>query len=520
MAGFDDPDYVRLKEQILGKQNGKASTTNGGPPAKTPQRDLNAWKLLTSHQIKNWFSAVPEDQRRLLASHDPDTLVDTIWEQAKGWIDNNKPPIWPLPEQWSATEFEEEIRVLAMKVVEEFREDYLPEPAPGGNLPAEIAFEGYELALQANEDYLKRTPVIEGLCYSSAVSMVTGGKHAGKSTVTRWLAICVAKGFEFLGRKVDQGPVLYLASEDETMAARQELLHLGWCATDPLQFLSMSNVTVDQVKFLESLTQFLKKNAIKLVVMDMLFDFARITDEMSYAQTREALGTIQRVATEGDTHIVTVHHAPKHLVNADAAVTALGSQGLAARVSPIILIRKHGENMHSIVSTSVRDPRGAGIEDTRIIKNADGSLVLGKPWKDWMQAEVFAQKVLDLFECDPGEEMSRGDVQEALGITQQLASATLRLLYKDGRLNRTGSGKKGKPFRYSVPLTEISPANDDPANQNGTRGRDMCAKSPDAETEKKSPLKYQQKLLTPPGDEAPEPEGYGLPDKYGISKGD
>lgn len=499
-----DPEKIQeilkaAEESLKKHENGKTGSSAHPPqppqpieplPANLPVVAYSDWRYRIGMVVKKALDDVPVNDRPTIASMAPAQLVDLIVKQAHEVVDDHVAPWWPLPD---GANLDKELRSLAGQAVEVFRGAYRDD-----NLPSVIPFEIYELALQANEEYLKRTPVIEGLFYSSAVSMVTGGKHAGKSTITRWLAICVAKGIDFLDRKVDQGAVLYLASEDETMAARQELLRLGWNAGDPLQFLSMSNIMESQVKFLESLTDYLRKNAVKLVVMDMLFDFAHIADEMSYSQTREALGTIQRVASEGNCHIVTVHHAPKHLVFADAAVTALGSQGLAARVSPIVLVRRHGDGVHSIVSTTVRDPRGKGIEEHRLLRNEDGSLVLGKAWRDWMQAEVYSERVLNLFEADPGEELSRPDVQEALGITQQLASATLRLLYKEGKLSRTGSGKKGKPYRYSVPQQEQAevppedrpeirlandPAPELPLKKNGTQDLDLCTNFPDPESD-------------------------------------
>lgn len=479
-------DIIKQAQESIRKRNGHSASSVSPPeppqpvdPPQLPAVSYNDWRYRVGMVVKQSLDDVPELDRPTIASMEQHRLIDLLVKQAHEVIDEQVAPWWPLPEV--VADLDKELRALAGQATDAFRRVYLPSSVADDNLPIVIPFELYEMALQANEEYLKRTPVVEGLCYSSAVSMTTGGKHAGKSTVTRWLAICVAKGMDFLGRKVDQGPVLYLASEDETMVARQELLRLGWNAKDPLQFLSMSNITVDQMKFLESLTDYLRKNEVKLVIMDMVFDFLRITDELSYAQTREALGTVQRVATKGNCHIMTVHHAPKHSVTPDAAVTALGSQGLAARVSPIILIRKHGENVHTIVSTSVRDPRGSGIEEVRLMRNEDGSLTVGKRWKDYMQAEVFVERVFDLFEAEPGEELTRSDVQEALGITQQLASACLRMLHVAGRLERAGSGKKGKPFRYSIghpgevqePQPEIRPANDPPPElplkENGTQ---------------------------------------------------
>jgi hypothetical protein len=448
--------------------------------------DYPTWRYQTGMIIKESLDAVPEEGREYIASMTSDGLAQKLVEQARELL-----LLQPRPAEFSDTDVDDELHKLAAHAVEVFRGAYLPAVSENHLADYVVSFELHGTAILANEEYLKRDPVVAGLCYASAVSMVTGGKHAGKSTLARWMAVCVAKGFPFLEREVQQGEVLYLASADETMAARQELLRLGWGPDDPIKFLSMSNVTVDQLKFIEALSDYIRQHQVKLIIMDMLFDFARITDEMSYAQTREALGVIQKVADVGNCHVVVVHHAPKYMTVADAAVTALGSQGLAARVSPIIQVRRHGPGVHSVLSTAVRDPRGEAVAEKRLTLNEDGSLTLGKVWKDWMQAEVFAPRVLELFETEPGQEQTRGDVQEALGISQPLASTCLKQLHTDGKLHRSGTGKKGSPYRYCIPLTEISDTNEKSSEQNGIQVSDLIPSETNYEREVQGRFGYK-----------------------------
>ena len=285
------------------------------------------------------------------------------------------------------------------------------------------------------------------------------GTLTHNSTLVRWLAICVAKGLPFLDRAVTQGPVFYIASEDETMAARQELIRLGWNEQDPLRFLSNSDIE-DQESFLAGLGAVIRREGAVLTVLDMLFDFVRISDEMSYAGTRDAVGKIQNVATEGGSHIVTVHHAPKNALINEAAVAALGSQGLAARVSPIILVRRFGPGVHSISSTSVRDPRGEQIADSRLIKNSDGSVILGGAFKIRMLTEIHTPRIKEFLAEEPGSEFTAGDIKEQLDLSYEVARACLANLYKSGEVERTGAGKKGKPFRYAIYAPDISAANE------------------------------------------------------------
>jgi len=322
-------------------------------------------------------------------------------------------------------------------------------------LPAEIPWEELAAAEQANAEYLERQPVIDKLCYSSAVSMITGGKHAGKSTLARWLAICVAKGLPFLKREVMQGPVMYIASEDEEMAARSELIRLGWALGDELRFFGKSKIRSEDFDFLGMLTKEIQRHRAVLVVIDMLFDFVRVDDEMSYAGTRRAVGHIQDVASDSGAHVCVLHHAPKNANIGDATIAALGSQGLAARVSPIILVRRFGPNVHSISSTAVRDPRGEQLVESRLIRNQDGSVQLGGVFKTYMLAEVHSSRVLELLGTEPGSEMTTSEVCEALTLEYEVARAALSFLYKSGAIGREGNGKRGRPFRYFVPLTEL-----------------------------------------------------------------
>jgi hypothetical protein len=455
----------------LGTEKSGASENGNNEYGKRDGRGqvapVDSWKLVLYSRTQDQLEKTTKEHPIALDMLKADTLENFI-----GYVNGQRNiPSDPLTRDPELTpiEIDEEIQVIARAL----REGYQVPAVSNGHalveLPA-IAWEDFGGALIANEEYLKRTAVIDKLGYTSSVMLITGGKHAGKSTLARWMAICVAKGWPFLGREVKQGPVFYVASEDETMAARQELIRLGWTHEDPIRFLPASKIGDNPERFLDQLAIEVKRHGAVLVILDMLFDFVRIPDEMSYAGTREALGKIQMLASLGECLVATTHHAPKYLETTDAAVTALGSQGLAARVSPILLVRKHGPGLHSIVSTTIRDPRGEAIPESKLVRNVDGSVTLGGGFKLWMQAEVFMPKVLELLETEPGQELTASDVKEALGISYQLASGSLSKLYKEHKIGRTGEGKKGKPFRYSADAPDSSVANGKDPHPDSSQG--------------------------------------------------
>jgi hypothetical protein len=230
----------------------------------------------------------------------------------------------------------------------------------------------------------------------------------------------------------------------------------------------------------------------------MLFDFVRIDDEMSYAGTRRAVGQIQDVASDSEAHLCVIHHAPKNANIGDATIAALGSQGLAARVSPIILVRRFGQGVHSISSTSVRDPRGQALEEDRLLRNEDGSLQLAGAFKSYMLAEVYAERVYELLAGEPGSEMTASDVAENLDLSYQVAKSCVWFLFKNDRVGRTGEGKKGRPYRYYVPLTEIRQTTENSESEIPYSPRTSTGNRIHSEMEQQGRFGYKEPEWKPP----------------------
>jgi hypothetical protein len=100
-----------------------------------------------------------------------------------------------------------------------------------------------------------------------------------------------------------------------------------------------------------------------------------------------------------------------------------------------------------------------------LVRNEDGALQLGGAFKNYMLGEVYAQRILDLL-GEEGSEITAPEVQEALEINYEIARASLSFLYKNNLVGRSGTGRKGHPYRYSVLLTELNRTNPEPKNEN------------------------------------------------------
>jgi len=327
-----------------------------------------------------------------------------------------------------------------------------------------IIVESQSDAVTANAKYLERRAVVDRLLYAQSISLVVGGKHHGKTTGVRTLALCTSRGLPWLGRETAKGHVLYVASDDELASTRMMLLKMGWDPNaDQLELVHLNpeiaNATPDKV--LLEITELAKRRGAVLIILDMLFDFTAIKDELSYAGTRDATRPIQSLADQTGAHVLSTHHSPKYMLEAAAAATAaLGSQGIAARFSPIVLVRHWGADLYTVESTTVRDPRGVAITSTCIVLDANGWAQASGPFKNYMKWKLYAPRVKGLLESgEPGTEYTVDRVMRDLEIGRSEVQNTLYQLYKAGEIQRE---KRGKSYRYFVgPADGLFEANQD-----------------------------------------------------------
>ena len=74
----------------------------------------------------------------------------------------------------------------------------------------------------------------DGLTPHGGIMLFAGGKSAGKSTLARQYALAVARGDQFLGREVEQGPVVVASLEDPIGVSSEHWRQLGLREDDPV----------------------------------------------------------------------------------------------------------------------------------------------------------------------------------------------------------------------------------------------------------------------------------------------
>jgi putative DNA primase/helicase len=309
-----------------------------------------------------------------------------------------------------------------------------------------------EQAAVANAAYLARPEIIERLGFAQSIGLMIGGKHHGKTTNVRTLALSVMRGLPIWERRTSQGPVIYVASDDEMASTRHELLNMGWNAKDdPLTLVGIDPDGRGQPEeILHEIGELALREGAILIILDMLFDFVAVKDELGYQDTRSAMAPVMRLADMTKAFVVGSHHTPKYLNDAhNAANAALGSQGVAARFSPIIFTRKWTETLFTVESTMTRDPRGEALKPVKIIKNGSGWIEAAGEFKEWMKWEIYAEGVMAVFE---GGQRNLGEtvysVAEKTNLDRSRVQNALFQLTKLGKLKRE---KQGRAWKYYLP---------------------------------------------------------------------
>ena len=274
--------------------------------------------------------------------------------------------------------------------------------------------------------------VLQGRLVAGSVSIVASKPKVGKSTLARNLALCIARGLPFLGWPVKRGPVLYLALEERAEDVAADFRAMGATGSEEIQ-ISGAGTVLDVVTILQD-----KKPV--LLVVDPLFRLVRIQDGNSYAETYSALGPLIDVARETGTHILCLHHSSK-LAKAEAIDTPIGSTALGGAVSTLISMKRTAS--YRTMQTVQRI--GTDLPETVLrFDPATRLLSLGGLREGFEVADVGEAILRALAD----KSMTEPEIDDAIEGKTTVKRRALRELTGNGRVVRSGNGKRGEPYRY------------------------------------------------------------------------
>jgi hypothetical protein len=285
--------------------------------------------------------------------------------------------------------------------------------------------------------------LIEDRFAYGSVNLLAGKPKAGKSTLARYLAFCVATGTTFLGHRATEGMVWYLVLEDKRSEVRRHFRSLGATGQESLRFLFGG--VHDLMPKLRNLAL---REKPACIIVDTLQRLVKAKDLNDYAEVTERLTPVMELARATGAALVLVHHAGK--AERAGIDTVLGSTALAGSVDNIFLLNR--TDRYRLLSSVQRI--GADLEETVIALDGAGRISAGLSRHDADVAHIehAMLRALD----NAGGPMTRAEWLEACEGRRQLKLEALkRLITAPGTtIRRTGAGTKNDPYHFTANVTD------------------------------------------------------------------
>lgn len=290
-----------------------------------------------------------------------------------------------------------------------------------------------ELLRQPEEE---RDWTAEGLLLAGGSSLLCSKPKVGKSTLARGLCVSVAQARPWLGRMAERGKVIYFALEEKPAEVRRHFKDLGATAADDI-LINFGPVGPNACQELARLAQELKP---ALIVVDTLFRFFRVSDVNAYAEVTKALDPLLEISRASGAHVMAVHHLRKD------GQDVLGSTAIFGTVDTALLLKKSDDGIRSI---STEQRYGDNLEDTVLELDIFTSEVKAIGSRTDFERKTTEEKILE-FLTEQSEPVTEREIREGVEARVTLQPPALRSLLKAEKVVRSGKGRKGNPYRYSV----------------------------------------------------------------------
>lgn len=300
---------------------------------------------------------------------------------------------------------------------------------------------GYQL--QRVGDLLAEPPeehawLVENLFVMGGTSLTGAKPKVGKSTLLRSLAFCICRGLPFLGRTTVKGPVIYLAIEEKKAEVVQRFREMGCTDEDEIYIHTGST----PIEALESLRPEIEQLKPVLVIVDPLFKWVKVPDASDYAKVSGALEPVIDLSRETGAHFALSHHLGKG--DREDGDSVLGSTAIFGAVDTLLVLRKSSEQR----TARSTNRYGEDLEECVLILDKESSsLTLGGSLESCRIGAAMGS-IEELLRAVP--ELSDEEIRDRIGGNKALTGKALRSGYDDGRFIRTGEGRRGKPYLYSL----------------------------------------------------------------------
>lgn len=318
------------------------------------------------------------------------------------------------------------------------------------------------------------------------LTILAGAPKTGKSYFALQLALAVAQGERFLGRRTKQGDVLYFALEDGSDRLTRRLHQLAPAMRDLGQV--SFNFTANRLR--EGLEAdldawYARVERPRLIVVDT---FGRIDPgprgrQTEYAHMTSILGPLQQWALERKVAILLVHHTRKpgaaEMQSGDVFNRILGSQGILGVVDAAYVMLRGRRDQTAELHLTSRD-----FEEDALALTVD-------PATMWWSATVlqkdplakFSDRRREIVEILMTGSLRLKDVAARLGTTESNAIQHLEKAIRDGVVVKVSRGVYALDEDLAEELVPV--ADDDVSGGTGldedAQDLDFADLTPDAE---------------------------------------
>jgi hypothetical protein len=298
--------------------------------------------------------------------------------------------------------------------------------------------------------------VVDGLLTEGGLSVLGAKPKVGKSSLSRHLAVAVAKGTSFLGRDTTRGDVLLCSLEDPLSHVDNCLGALGYDPTTDAQIQIVERVAPDRGESISAIRAALvAMPSVRLIVVDHLAKFLNLPDLSEYMPTLRGVGLLHDLARDfPHVHVLCLAHSKKVRCE-DPFDGILGSTALRGEPDTnIVLMNERGQRV-IVTETRVGRAIPATILRADVVTSAGSDVVQGYTlserfdlWdaerKDDMeekQAAVYTRRIVDCLAGCEGQTALQSDVLKAVtGKTNRLTHA-IRDLETEGIVSANGAPK-------------------------------------------------------------------------------
>ena len=165
--------------------------------------------------------------------------------------------------------------------------------------------------------------LIEGLWEYDSVGLIVAPPKSYKSTLITNMAVAVASGKPFDGRKVIQGGVLILQGENSLVAEKSRLMNIAGTTDLPIYYVQ-SSINLDNI---EVLKRTIIENNIKMLVVDPLYLLFGSGNMNHQVDVTPKLRNLTELRKETGCSIILVHHTRKTDGSSDLSTSDINGSG-------------------------------------------------------------------------------------------------------------------------------------------------------------------------------------------------